>query len=133
MCPGWVEILASADKNEFINQLVVVPDDGGAAGLLDAFTSDNYLGGLAPGANDAKASLTALPGAPAGAKVLTFSGTENADINPQPINGEAVAFVHGPVFVIVIHGTYQPPKYPVDAAALATTVSARLDAIPEAN
>ena len=66
-------------------------------------------------------------------KALSFSGTANAGANPQPINGEAVAFVHGPVFVIIIHGTYQPPKYSLDAAMLASTVNARLGAIPSAN
>ena len=130
---GAFTILASPDKNEFINELVVVPDDRDAGGLLAAFTSDNYLGALAPGANDAKASFTTLPGTPPGTKVLTFSGTVNADSNPQSINGDAVAFVHGAVFVIVIHGTYQPPKYPIDPAALAKGVNTRLAGIPGAN
>src|SRR5581483_10046803 len=68
---GAFVIIASPDKNEFVNQLAVVPDDGNVAGLLDSFDAANYLSGLTSGARDAKATPEALPGPP-GAKALTF-------------------------------------------------------------
>ncbi len=127
---GAFVIVASPDKNEFVNQLAVVPDDGNVSGLLEAFDSENYLSGLTSGAADAQATVQALPDARAGAKALTFSGTQNAGTNPQFVNGEAVAFVHGKVFVIVIHGSFQSPKYPLSAAQLASRINARLNSVP---
>ena len=126
---GAFVTLASPDKNEYVSQIAVVPDDGATAGLLEAFNSANYLGGLSAGAQDAKATPQTLPDAPPGAKALVFSGTATTGGAPQALNGEAVAFVHGRVLVIVIHGSFQPPKYPLNGGELASTVDSRLKTV----
>src|SRR5437879_4477688 len=99
-------------------------------GLSLALAAFAIFGAPCGSSSTAKNTPAPRPVAPPGAKAPTCSGTTNGRPKPQPVTAAAVAFVHGAVFVIVVHGPYAAAKYPVDAAALAATVNTRLDGIP---
>jgi hypothetical protein len=124
-------LLARSDTNDFVKQIAVAPPDRATlAKLLDAVTPANYLSGLVRDASDGTATPQTLPGAPAGAKALSFSGT----VSPgSHVTGTLVAFTHGPVFVVIAAGTYGNSAPAVDLVSIASAIDTRLAATPEAN
>lgn len=122
---GQFVTVVSEDKNEYVTESVVVPTNGDAEHLLDAFTLKNYLGGLTGRAADATGAALTMAKAPSGAKAFSFTGTVSGV--PQQVAGEAVAFVNGRAFVVVVHGRYGASARTIDVASLATTIASRLD------
>lgn len=126
MASGQFVTVVSGDKNEFVTESVIISPGGDATALLDAFSLRNYLAVLTGGAKDAKGSELAVTGAPSGARALSYSGTVTAGGQTQAVTGEAVAFVHGKVFVVVAHGKYAPSTRSIDVSSLATAIDHRL-------
>ena len=126
--------LVTDDKNEFVTEIGVIPDSGGAEPLLEAFTPANYLSGLTFGAVDAASTDFNAAGAPPGARAFAYSGTVVSTTGQsQKVEGQVVAFVQGAVFVLINHGTYAPSTRTIDVGALATRISQRLAATPSLN
>lgn len=122
-------LFTSPDGQEFFSQAAVVPDDPSALqSMLDAFTPDGYLAGLTAGAQDAQAAPKDFAGAPPGARSFTYSATIGA--TNQHIDGEALAFVRGPVFVVLIHGFYQSPRA-IDIGKIAGAIDGRIASRPD--
>jgi hypothetical protein len=130
---GQFATVVSQDKNEFVNEIAVVPDASDPQALLDAFNLSNYLAGFTGGAKDATGAALTPTAAPFGSKAYSYSGSVSAAGQLQQVEGQSVAFVHGSVFVVVIHGRYTPSSRAIDVAALATNIDKRLDAITGLN
>ena len=118
--------VVSGDNNEFVAESVIIPRSGDASGLLDAFNLSNYLARFTGGAQDATGSALTLPGAPAGSKALSYSGTLTGGDHPQAFTGESVAFLSGRMFVVVTHGKYAASTRSIDISLIATTLDRRL-------
>jgi len=119
-------MVASQDQNEFVTVAAVLPTDGDAAPLLDAVTADTYGKNLTGGAPDATAKVISIPGAPAGARALSYSATLPGSGATHHVEGEALAFVHGKIFVLLVHGRYAASPRTIDLGALAARIDARL-------
>ena len=123
---GETKTAASADNNEFVTVIGVLPDDGNAQSMLDAFTLDNYLPNVTGDAEDAQGSPLTVPGAPDGAKAFSYSGSPSGTNAPQHVDGEVVAFVQSGAFVVVNHGRFAPSTRTVDIGQLASKIAQRL-------
>jgi hypothetical protein len=118
--------IVSDDKNEFVTEIGIIPDTDSPQALLDAFSLANYLTGFTGGASDAVGTALVLPAAPPGAKAFSYSGTVRSAGQTHVVEGEAVAFAHGNVFVILAHGRYVSSTRAIDLGALAATIDGRL-------
>jgi len=121
-----IMVAASEDPDEFVTVAAVLPADGNAGPLLDAMTADVYGDKLTGGASDGTATAITIPGAPAGARALSYSATLQGSDAPHQIEGEALGFVHGDVFVLLMHGRYAASTRAIDLGALATRIDGRL-------
>lgn len=128
---GIFVTLVSPDGEEFVNQLIVVPADGDAGALLEAFTPEAYLPGLTAGDIAATAEEVKPRGAPADAKALSYRGTDNTGVEPKPVEGTVIAFVRGDTFAAIVHGRFAPSTRTIDIGALASTLASRLEALPD--
>jgi hypothetical protein len=127
---GFYATVATASGDEFVT-LIVIPfdNDAGASTALGALTTDNYLPQLATGAPDAATSPLDVSGAPLGSKGFGYSGTFSAPGQAgQSIAGQALGFVRGSTYVLLVHGMYAPSARGVDIVKIAVAVDARLAA-----
>jgi hypothetical protein len=130
---GVQQLGVSQDQRNFLTLIVVVPDSGGPQPMLDAFTQQQYLPALTGNATDAKASDLGVPGAPAGARAFSYSGTATSPGGvAMPLHGETLAFIQGNVFVVINYGTYVADASLVDLGPMSATVAHRLAALPGA-
>jgi hypothetical protein len=120
-------------QTEFVNVALIVPDSGGPLPLMQNFNPQAYLQGLTASAPDPTSAPITVTGGPPGAQSFRYGGTVSAGGGTQTISGEVLAFVHGKVFVLLVHGTTADATPGIDLAALAATVDARLASLPEAN
>jgi hypothetical protein len=125
---------ATTAGDEFFNETAIVPDDLAAVqSMMAQFGTDLYLQGLTGSATDAQSSPLALVGAPTTAKAIHYSGTSVVGGAADHVEGEAIAFTHGRVFALLIHGAHNPALPPLDLGALAALIDARLSQVPEVN
>jgi len=118
---------------EFVNVALIVPDSGGPEPLMQNFNPQAYLQGLTAGATDPTSAPISLTGAPAGAQAFRYGGALTTNGATGTMAGEVLAFVHGKVFVLLVHGTTIDATPGIDLASLAATVEARLATLPVAN
>jgi hypothetical protein len=118
---------------EFVNVALIVPDSGGPGPLMQNFNPQTYLQGLTASAPDPTSAPIPLTGAPVGAQAFRYGGTLTANGVTETISGEVLAFVHGKVFVLLVHGTTIDATPGIDLASLAATVEARLVTLPVVN
>ena len=123
--------VATSSGDEFVNLIAIATDsEKSASGVFEAFTPGTYLPGLTTGARDAAATPLAVAGAPAGASAFSYSGTVPGSVPGQEtrshIAGQALGFVHGRTFVLLIHGMYAPSTREVDLAKIARAIDERL-------
>ena len=124
---GDAKTAASADNNEFITVVAVLPDAGDAATLLQAFTMDSYLSNVTGHAEDAAGQPLTLSGAPAGARAFSYTGTPVApNGTTHPVEGEVIAFVQSSAFVVINHGRYAPSTRQIDVGQIAANIAQRL-------
>jgi hypothetical protein len=125
--------VATDSGDEFVNLIAIAVDsNAGASAALDAFTSDNYLPGLTGGAADAATGLLDVSSAPPGSKGFGFSGTLPASVpggTGQGIMGQALGFVRGSTFVLLVHGLFVPSARGIDVSTIAAAIDARLAAV----
>ena len=130
---GFFATVASAAGDEFVNLIVLAAEDKrGASAVLDALTPENYLAGLTQGARDAATSPFDLSSAPPGSKGFRYSGTVPASVPGQTIgrsiSGQALGFVRGNAYVLLVHGVYVPSTRGIDVATIGSAIEARLAA-----
>ena len=120
------------NTSEFLKAALIVPDTGGPTPLMDAFTPQTYLQGLTANPQGS-ADPVAVTGGPPGARSFRFTGDLSATGATEQLTGEVLAFVHGKVFVLLVHGNYTATAAGVDLVALASLIDTRLAALPDAN
>jgi hypothetical protein len=123
--------VATASADEFVNLTVLAVDsDTGASTALDALTPGNYLPGLTNGAPDATTNPLDVSSAPLGSKGFSYSGTVPGAVPGKPtgasIEGQALGFVRGSTYVLLVHGMYGPSARGIDVAKIAAAIDARL-------
>lgn len=123
---GEAKTAASADGNEFVMVIAVLPDDGNADAMLQKFTQDTYLRNVTGGAEDAQGTPLMLDNAPEGAKAFSYSGTPTTSTGSHHVEGEVVGFVQSGVFVVVNHGRYAASDRTIDVGQIATNIAKRL-------
>lgn len=124
-----VTTYATADDKEFVTQIVVIPDDGGTAALLDRFASPSYVTGLTGNAKDATSSPMPLAVGPAGAKAINYAGTVPTPDGNQLVQGQAVGFVHDKLYIVVLHASYGGAPHAIDVGAIAKALDDRLASV----
>jgi hypothetical protein len=130
---GFFADLATASGDEFVDVIAVaVGSDAGASTTLDALTPNNYLSGLTAGAPDAATSPLDVSSAPPGSKGFNYSGTAPAAAPGEPtggsIAGQALGFVRGSTYVLVVHGMFAPSTRGIEVAKIAAAINTRLGA-----
>jgi hypothetical protein len=125
--------VSTAAGDEFVNLTVVAADsDTDASTALDALTPANYLLKLTAGATDATASPLHVSSAPLGSKGFNYAGTVPASVTGQAtgqhIAGEALGFVRGSTYVLLVHGVFAPSTRGIDVVEIAGAINARLSA-----
>jgi hypothetical protein len=129
---GFFATIATASGDEFVNLVAVAFDsDAGASAALDALTPGNFLPQLAAAAPDSTASPLDVSSAPLGSKGFSYAGTVAASAPGQAgrsLVGQALGFVRGSTYVLLIHGTFAPSTRGLDVAKVATAINARLTA-----
>jgi hypothetical protein len=127
---GFFAAVVTASGDEFVNLIAIAADsDTGASTTLDALTPGNYLAGLTPGAADAATSSLDVSSAPLGSKGFSYSGTLPTSVPGQPgpsIQGQALGFVRGSTYVLLIHGMFGPSARGIDVTKIAAAIDARL-------
>jgi hypothetical protein len=118
---------------EFVNVALIVPDSGGPEPLMQNFNPQTYLQGLTASAPAPTSAPIPLTGAPAGAQAFRYGGALTTNGVTETISGEVLAFVHGKVFVLLVHGTTVDATPGIDLASLAATVESRLATLPVVN
>ncbi len=131
---GMFATYTSSGGREYVTQIAIVPaDSADVSAMADSIGSRSYIAGLTGGAPDAMATAIDLPGAPAGAKAFSYSGTTATPTGPQVLKGEIVGFPHGKTFIVVLQASYGDATHDIDVGALSGAIDARLAAIPEAS
>lgn len=133
---GFSASVATASGDEFVDLIVLaVGDETGASTVLDALTPGNYLSGLTGGAPDAATSPLDVSSAPLGSKGFSYSGTVPASVPGQAtgdrIDGQALGFVRGSTYVLLVHAMFAPSARGIDVTKIAAAIDARLaSAVP---
>jgi hypothetical protein len=132
---GFFATSATSKGDEFVNLLAIAAvSEAEAAAALDAFAPEAYLSGLTGGAPDATSGPANSTGAPASAKAFSYKGTVTANeggaLVTHPVDGEALAFVRGRTFIVVVGAAYDSISRRADVRAIAAAIYRRLAAIP---
>jgi hypothetical protein len=130
---GFFATVATAAGDEFVRLTVVAADsDTDASAALEALTPANYLSKFTAGAPDAAASPLHVSTALLGSKGFNYTGTVPAAVTGQAtgrrIVGEALGFVRGSTYVLLIHGVFAPSARGIDVSKIAAAIEARLSA-----
>jgi hypothetical protein len=128
---GFFATVATASSDEFVHLIAIAVDsDTGASTALDALTPGNYLPGLTGRAPDAATSPLDVSSAPLGSKGFSYSGTVPAAVLGQAtskiIKGQALGFVRGSTYILLIHGIFAPSPRGIDVTKIAAAIDARL-------
>jgi hypothetical protein len=122
----------TSDGAEFLSELVIIPNDRTVlANLLGAFGNDEYKKAATGYAKDAQGSFVTFANAPSGSMALEYSGTSAT--RSQLLKGQAVSFVRGPAYVVLLHGWYGGPPHSIELGALANSIDQRLAGLNVAN
>ena len=126
--------VGTATGDEYVDLIAVAVDNAtDASTVLDALTPGNYLSGFTGVAPDAASSPLDVSGAPVGSRGFSYSGTPavQGQTTGQNIVGQALGFVRGSTYVLLVHGMFGPSARGIDLTKIAAAIDARLaSAVP---